>query len=146
MHEHQWLNEQQFMDAVAVAMITPGPVVITVAFIGYLSAGGMGAIVAALATFLPCYFFTILPAPYFKKYGKHPGIKSFVEGVTAGAIGAIIGAVLVLSKRQFVDAGAILIAAIALFVLLRFKRIPEPLLILGGAVTGIIYKLFLNGN
>ncbi len=145
-HEHQWLNEQQFMDAVAVAMITPGPVVITVAFIGYLSAGGMGAIVAALATFLPCYFFTILPAPYFKKYGKHPGIKSFVEGVTAGAIGAIIGAVLVLSKRQFVDAGAILIAAIALFVLLRFKGIPEPLLILGGAVTGIIYKLFLNGN
>ena len=145
-HEYQWLNEQQFMDAVAVAMITPGPVVITVAFIGYLAAGGMGAIVAALATFLPCYFFTILPAPYFKKYGKHPGIKSFVEGVTAGAIGAIIGAVLVLSKRQFVDVGSILIAAIALFVLLRFKHIPDLLLILGGAVTGIIYKLFLIGN
>lgn len=145
-HEYQWLNEQQFMDAVAVAMITPGPVVITVAFIGYLAAGGMGAMVAALATFLPCYFFTILPAPYFKKYGKHPGIKSFVEGVTAGAIGAIIGAVLVLSKRQFVDVGSVLIAAIALFVLIRFKHIPEPLLILGGAVTGIMYKLFLIGQ
>ena len=96
--EYQWLNEQQFLDAVAVAMITPGPVVITVAFIGYLVAGFPGACVAALATFLPCYLFTILPAPYFKKYGKHPAIKAFVDGVTAAAVGAIIGAVLVLGK------------------------------------------------
>ncbi|HKC37016.1 MAG TPA: chromate transporter, partial [Chitinophagaceae bacterium] len=83
--DYQWLNEQQFLDAVAVAMITPGPVVITVGFIGYLVAGFPGACIAALATFLPCYLFTILPAPYFKKYGKHPGIKAFVDGVTAAA-------------------------------------------------------------
>src|SRR5438309_7802444 len=72
--ENQWLTEQQFLDAVAVAMITPGPVVITVGFIGYLVAGVPGACVAALATFLPCYLFTILPAPYFKRWGKHPAI------------------------------------------------------------------------
>ena len=89
--EYQWLSEQQFLDAVAVAMITPGPVVITVGFIGYLVAGVPGACIAALATFLPCYLFTIIPAPYFKKYGRHPGIKAFVEGVTAAAIGAIAG-------------------------------------------------------
>jgi len=71
-HDHQWLTERQFIDAVAVAMITPGPVVITVGFIGYLIAGLPGAVVAALGTFLPCYLFTILPAPYFKKYGKRP--------------------------------------------------------------------------
>ncbi len=142
-NEYQWLNEQQFLDAVAVAMITPGPVVITVGFIGYLTAGWMGAIVAALATFLPCYLFTVLPAPYFKKYGKHPGIKSFVDGVTAGAIGAIIGAVFVLSKRQFTDIGSVVIAVVSLLILIRFKKTPEPLLILAGAVAGIIYKLIV---
>ena len=68
--EYQWLNEQQFLDAVAVAMITPGPVVITVGFIGYLVDGVSGACVAALATFIPCYLFTVIPAPYFKKYGE----------------------------------------------------------------------------
>src|SRR5213079_3168069 len=87
--EYGWLNDQQFLDAVAVAMITPGPVVITVGFIGYLIAGLAGAVVAALGTFLPCYLFTILPAPYFKKYGKRPALVAFVDGVTAAAIGAI---------------------------------------------------------
>src|SRR6202790_3757945 len=102
-HDHQWLNERQFVDAVAVAMITPGPVVITVGFIGYLIAGFPGAVVAALGTFLPCYLFTILPAPYFKKYGKRPDLLAFVAGVTAAAIGAITGAVIVLAERSIVD-------------------------------------------
>ena len=92
--EHHWLNDRQFVDAVAVAMITPGPVVITTGFIGYLVAGFWGSVVAALGTFVPCYLFTILPAPYFKKYGKRPGIVAFVDGVTAAAIGAITGAVI----------------------------------------------------
>src|SRR5881275_2741903 len=98
--ENHWLNEQQFLDAVAVAMITPGPVVITVGFIGYLIAGLPGACIAALATFFPCYLFTVLPAPYFKKYGKNRGLKAFIDGVTAAAVGAIAGAVLVLAGRQ----------------------------------------------
>ena len=136
--EYEWLNEQQFLDAVAVAMITPGPVVITVAFIGYLVAGFPGACVAALATFLPCYLFTILPAPYFKKYGKHPSIKAFVDGVTAAAIGAIIGAVFVLGKRQITDMGSGVIAAITIFVLLKFKKLPEPVIIAVAAVTGLL--------
>lgn len=89
--KYHWLNEQQFLDAVAVAMITPGPVVITVAFIGYLVAGFAGACVAAGATFLPCYLLTILPAPYFRRYGRRPGIKAFVNGITIAAIGAIAG-------------------------------------------------------
>jgi len=138
--EYQWLTEQQFLDAVAVAMITPGPVVITVAFIGYLVAGFPGACVAALATFLPCYLFTIIPAPYFKKYGKHPAIKSFVDGVTAAAIGAIIGAVIVLAKRQFTDFTSVVLAALTILVLLRFKKIQEPLIILVAALIGFLIK------
>lgn len=138
--EYQWLNEQQFLDAVAVAMITPGPVVITVGFIGYLVAGVPGACIAALATFLPCYLFTIIPAPYFKRYGKLPSIKAFVDGITAAAIGAIIGAVFVLGKRQITDITSVAIALIVILLLLRFKKMQEPLIIVAAAIAGLIIK------
>jgi chromate transporter len=140
-NEYHWLNEKQFLDAVAVAMITPGPVVITVGFIGYLVAGFPGACVAALATFLPCYLFTILPAPYFKKYGKHPALKAFIGGVTAAAIGAIAGAVIVLAKRQFIDITSVIIALSTLLILLWFKKIQEPFVIAAAAAIGLLLKL-----
>lgn len=142
--EYGWLNEQQFVDAVAVAMITPGPIVITVGFIGYLAAGFWGATVAALATFLPCYLFTVIPAPYFKKYGKHPAIKAFVDGVTAAAIGAIAGAVLVIGKRTLTDVPTLLIALTTAALLFRL-RIQEPLIIMVAAGLGIILKLGVFG-
>jgi chromate transporter len=138
--EYQWLNEQQFLDAVAVAMITPGPVVITVGFIGYLIGGFTGAVIAALATFLPCYLFTILPAPYFKKYGKLPAIKAFIDGVTAAAVGAIAGAVIVLAKRQFTDLFSVAIAFVVVLLLWNFKKIQEPLIIVAAALLGLIVK------
>jgi len=141
--EYHWLNEQQFLDAVAVAMITPGPVVITVGFIGYLVAGVPGACIAALATFLPCYLFTVIPAPYFKKYGKHPGIKAFIDGVTAAAIGAIAGAVFVLAKRQLTGIIPVIIAAATIITLLRFKKIPEPIIVLAAALIGLVIKMRL---
>jgi len=142
--EYAWLNEQQFLDAVAVAMITPGPVVITVGFIGYLVAGVWGAVVAALATFLPCYLFTVIPAPYFKKYGKHPGIKAFVDGVTAAAIGAIAGAVLVLGKRTLTDIPTLLMAITTAAILFKFKKLQEPFIILAAALLGISIKLIFQ--
>jgi chromate transporter len=141
--EYQWLNEQQFVDAVAVAMITPGPVVITVGFIGYLAAGFPGACVAALATFLPCYLFTILPAPYFKKYGKHPAIKAIVDGITAAAIGAIAGAVLVLGKRTLTDIPSTIIMVTTAIVLFKFKKIQEPLVIAVAAGVGVLLRIIL---
>jgi chromate transporter len=141
--EYAWLNEQQFLDAVAVAMITPGPVVITVGFIGYLVEGMPGACVAALATFLPCYLFTVLPAPYFKKWGKHPAIKAIVDGITAAAIGAIAGAVFVLGKRQITDFVSLGIAATTVLLLLRFKKIQEPFIIIAAALIGLVIKLWL---
>lgn len=141
--EFQWLNEQQFVDAVAVAMITPGPVVITVGFIGYLVAGFWGAVVAALATFIPCYLFTVIPAPYFKKYGKNPAIKAFVDGVTAAAIGAIAGAVLVLGKRTLIDIPTWTIAIATAAILFRFKKLQEPYVIIIAALAGIMLKILL---
>ena len=136
--EHHWLNDKQFVDAVAVAMITPGPVVITVGFIGYLVAGLPGACMAAAATFLPCYLFTILPAPYFKKYGKLPTILAFVDGVTAAAIGAITGAVIVLAKRSIIDIPTVLLALVTVALLLKFKKLSEPMIVAGAAAIGLL--------
>jgi chromate transporter len=137
-HDHQWLNERQFVDAVAVAMITPGLVVITVGFIGYLIAGFAGAVVAALGTFLPCYLFTVLPAPYFKKYGKRPDLLAFVAGVTAAAIGAITGAVIVLAERSIVDLLTALMALVTIGLIWKVKKLPEPALVALAAIIGLI--------
>ncbi len=137
-NEHHWLTERQFVDAVAVAMITPGPVVITTGFIGYLVAGFPGAVVAALATFLPCYFLTIIPAPYFKKHGKQPGVVAFVDGVTAAAIGTITGAVIVLGKRSIIDLPTTLLAVATVVLIWRFKKLPEPLIVLAAALIGLV--------
>ena len=136
--EYHWLTERQFVDAVAVAMITPGPVVITTGFIGYLVAGFWGAVVAALATFVPCYLFTILPAPYFKKYGKRPAIVAFVDGVTAAAIGAITGAVIVIGQRSITDGVTAALAVATAALLWRFKKVPEPLIVVAAALIGLV--------
>src|SRR5215218_821137 len=117
-----WLSDRQFLDAVAVALLTPGPVVITTGFIGFLVAGLPGAVVAAVATFLPCYLLTIIPAPWFRRHGKHPAVAAFVDGVTAGAIGAIAGAVVVLGRRSIIDLPTVLIAAATLLALVKLGR------------------------
>jgi chromate transporter len=132
-----WLSEQQFLDAVAVAMITPGPVVITVAFIGYLAASLAGAAAAAIGIFLPVYVLTIIPAPWFKRNRDNPQLKAFVQGATAAATGAISGAVIVLGRRAVYDPATAAIALITLAVLLRFK-IPEPFVILAAGVVGLL--------
>ncbi len=144
--ENHWLTEQQFVDAVAVAMITPGPVVITVGFIGYLVAGFPGACVAALATFLPCYLFTVIPAPYFHKIAKNKPVKAFVDGITAAVVGALVGAVIIIAKRTIIhnnsiDFIAATIAVCTILVLLYAKKIQEPYIIAVAAVLGIILKM-----
>ena len=135
--EHRWLTDQQFVDAVAVAMITPGPVVITVAFIGYLVAGVAGAIVAAIGVFLPCWLFVIIPAPYYARFSSNVRLKAFVSGVTAGATGAIAGAVIVLARRAIVDLPTILFFAATLLCITVWKKIPEPAVIVAVALLSI---------
>ena len=111
---------------------------ITTAFIGYLVAGFPGASIAAIATFLPAYLLTIIPAPYFKRYGKVPSVAAFVDGVTAAATGAICGAVIVLGKRTLIDVPTILLAVASLIVLFNFKKIPEPVIVVIAAIIGLI--------
>jgi chromate transporter len=134
---HHWLTDHQFVDAVAVAMITPGPVVITVAFIGYLVAGFRGATAAALGIFLPVYLVVVLLAPSYKRWAKNPQLNAFVRGVTAAATGAIAGAVVVLARRSVYDLPTILICSLSLGILFRWKT-PEPVLIAGAAVAGLL--------
>lgn len=138
--EYHWLNEKQFVDAIAVAMITPGPVVITVGFIGYLVAGFTGACVAALATFLPCYLITIGVAPYFKKISKNTSVKAFVDGITAAVVGALVGAVIIIGFRSITDVATLLIAIASLLTLIYFKKIQEPYIILIAAAIGVLLK------
>jgi chromate transporter len=140
-----WLNEHQFLDAVAVAMITPGPVVITVAFIGFLVAGLAGAIMAAVGIFLPVYVFTVVPAPWFKRHRDNPQLKAFVDGATAAATGAITGAVVVLGTRAITDWPTAVIGLASLGVLWRFK-VPEPVLVaLSGLVGLALWSLVRTG-
>jgi len=135
--EYGWLNDKQFVDAVAVAMLTPGPIVITVAFIGYLVAGFPGAVAAAIGVFLPVYLFVVIPFPWFDRISGNPKVTGFVAGVTAAASGTIAGACVVLARRAVVDVPTLVIAATALLVARRFK-IPEPVLIAAGAAAGIL--------
>ncbi len=135
-----WLTEQQFLDAVAVAMITPGPVVITAAFIGYLVAGAMGGIVASSAVFAPPLLMVIAGAPYYRRFARNPQVKAFVQGVTAAAVGAIAGAALILGKRAIFDIPTLLIAVLSFLILRYAKKIPEPLLILAAGVVGSLLR------
>jgi len=135
--QFHWLTERQFVDSVAVAMITPGPVVITAGFVGYLVAGPVGATLAALAVFVPPYLIVIAGAPYYRRFAKNLQVKAFVQGVTAAAVGAIAGAAFILGRRSLTDLSTISIAVIT-FALLSFKKIPEPLLILVAGVAGLL--------
>ncbi len=137
--ERHWLTEQQFIDAVAVAMITPGPVVITVGFIGYLVNGMSGAVAAALGVFVPVYLVVVIAGPFYKRFAGNPQLRAFVQGVTAAATGAITGAIVVLARRSIIDIPTILIATISLALLFKWK-IPEPLLILAAAVAGLFLQ------
>jgi chromate transporter len=139
-----WLTERQFLDAVAVAMITPGPVVITTAFVGYLVAGPLGATVAALGVFLPCYLFVILPAPYFRRFASNVAVKGFVDGVSAAATGAIAGAAVVLGRRAIVDLPTAIIAIATLGTLVYVKRIPEPLVIVAAGIIGLVIRTIVG--
>jgi chromate transporter len=120
--EKQWISEAQYSEGMMVAQV---------------------ASVAGLATFLPCYLFTIVFAPYLKKHGKQPGIAAFVNGVTTAATGAIVGAVIVLGRRSLIDFPTILIAVVTLALLWKFKqKLPEPVIVVIAAVVGlVIYPL-----
>jgi chromate transporter len=135
-----WLTERQFLDAVAVSMITPGPVVITVVFIGYLVAGPLGACAAATGVFLPTYLAVVLVARWFHRVAQSPQLRAAVDGVTAAATGAIIGAAIVLGRRALVDATSVVLFLVALGIVLWARRVPEPVLMVAAGVAGVLLR------
>ena len=135
--QHHWLTPRQFLDAVAMGLITPGPVVITAAFIGYLVGGLAGAAVATIAIFTPIYLGVIVPGPWFVRHQDNAQVKAFVRGATAAAAGAIAGATVVLSSGAITDWKTGLIAVAALGFVLRVKN-REPVLVLLAAATGVL--------
>ncbi len=137
---YHWLTERQFLDAVAVAMITPGPVVITVAFIGFLVAGAAGGLVASAGVFLPPYLVVIALAPSVRRWSSDPRVRAFVGGVTAAAAGAIGGAAFVLGRRAIIDLPTALIGLTALAVLTKTRRVPEPIIILVAGALGMVLR------
>jgi chromate transporter len=137
-NDYQWLSERQFLDAVAVAMITPGPVVITVAFIGYLVAGPAGATIAAIGVFIPCYLLVVIPARYFQRAVHDARVKVFVDGVTVAAAGAIAGAAFVLGRRAVYDGPTLAIAGAALLLITRYPARYEPLVIAAAGFAGLV--------
>ena len=135
--QNHWLTDKQFVDAVAVAMITPGPVVITVAFIGYLVSSLPGAIAAALGVFLPVYLFVIILTPFYERIAKHPGVSAFIQGVTAATTGAIAGSLFNLGRHSLSDTTSLIIAGVTTLLLFRFK-IPEPIIVIAAALVGLL--------
>jgi chromate transporter len=137
--DNHWLTEHQFLDAVAVGLITPGPVVITAAFIGYVVAGLPGAIISALAIFTPIYLGVVIPGRWFIRHRQDPRVRAFVRGATAGAAGAIAGATVVLARGVIIDVPTAVIFAVSLAYLwwLRF-RLKEPTLVLATAGIGLL--------
>ena len=144
--EHQWLTEREFLDAVAVGLITPGPIVIAAAFVGFLIAGLPGALIGAFGVFLPVYLFVILPGRWFLRWKDAPAVRGFIGGVSAAATGAIVAAALILAQQAIVDLPTALIAVAALGALLATRRwkppliaeLPEPVVVVAAGVTGLL--------
>lgn len=136
-HDFGWLTEREFLDAVAMGMITPGPVVITAVFVGYLVAGLPGAIVAGLGVFLPPFLMVVLLGPTIMRYRSHPVVQGFTKAAVAAAAGAIVGAAGVIATQVLVDVPTVLIFVAAFLILWRFK-IPEPVLVAASAAIGVI--------
>jgi chromate transporter len=139
--QNHWLSQRQFLDAVAVGLITPGPVVITAVFIGYVVAGVPGAFVSAIGIFLPIFLGVVIPGRWFVRHRGDRRVHAFVMGATAGAVGAIAGATVVLARQAIVDAPTALIAVASLVLLWRFKfKLKEPIVILAAGALGLLLR------
>jgi chromate transporter len=136
--EYGWLTEAQFVDAVAIGLITPGPVVIMATFAGYLVHGVLGAVVATAAVFVPVYLFVVVPGRLFRRYEHHPRLRGFVKGITAAAAGAIAGAAIVIARQTISGPVSVLIGLVALALLLQRRvKVPEPALVAVAALVGL---------
>jgi chromate transporter len=132
-----WLDQRQFLIAVAIGMISPGPVVITATFVGYLVAGFWGSLASTVGIFLPSFLFVLIAAPLLARHRASPNVQGFVKGAYAAAIGTILGACILLGRIAIGDWLTALIGIASLAVLFRWK-VSNPLLIAATAIVGLI--------
>ncbi|WP_158231356.1 chromate efflux transporter [Bradyrhizobium sp. C9] len=135
--QYGWLNEREFLVAVAIGMMSPGPVVITATFVGYLVAGFWGSLISTIGIFLPSFLLVLIVAPLLARHRKNPNVQGFVKGAYAAAIGTILGACVLLGKIAIGDWLTALIGIGSLAVLFRWK-VSNPLLIAVTAVIGLL--------
>src|SRR5262249_29192934 len=142
----QWLNERDFLVAVAIGMISPGPVVITATFVGYLVAarlsgslldGFWGSLTSTVGIFLPSFLLVLIAAPILVRYRTNSNVQGFIKGAFAAAIGTILGACVLLGRIAIGDWLTALVAAGSLVVLFRWK-VSNPVLVAVAAIIGLI--------
>lgn len=136
--DHHWLTETQFLDAVAIGLITPGPVVIIAAFVGFIVGGFVGALAGTIGVFLPIYLFVIFFAPHYERLNTYSLVRAFIRGVTAAVAGAIMGTAYILGQKSIHDWPTSLIATATFAVLLLRKNVPEPLLVVAAGLAGLL--------
>jgi len=135
--QYHWLNDRQFLDSVAIGMISPGPVVITATFVGYLLQGLKGAMAATAGIFTPPILFTVVATPVLRRYRKNPQVQGFIQGITSAIVGALVGTSLLVAQSAVGDLFTIIVALCSLTVVILLEKIPEPLLVLAGAIAGL---------
>ncbi|HEX9460247.1 MAG TPA: chromate efflux transporter [Thermoanaerobaculia bacterium] len=136
--QYHWLGNRQFLDAVAIGMISPGPVVITATFVGYLLNGVVGALAATIGIFLPPVLFTVLATPVLLRYYRHPRFAGFIRGVGVTVVGVLVGTAYLVGQEAIGDWLTVLIGIVSLVAIIVWKKLPEPLVILAGAMTGLL--------
>jgi chromate transporter len=136
--QYHWLNQQQFLDSVAIGMMTPGPVVITATFVGYLLSGIGGAVAATVGIFLPSFLFTVVGTPLLRRYRANARLQGFVRGVTVAVVGVLIGTSYLVGKSVLADALTIAVGIVALAATVYLKKLPDPILVAGGAIIGLV--------
>ncbi len=137
-NQYGWLDERQFLDAVAVGLITPGPVVITATFVGYVLDGFVGALAATVGIFLPSLLLTVIGTPLLRRYRGNARVQGFVRGVTVAVVGVLVGTSYLVGKAAIGDWLTVAICACALLASSRFKRLPDPALVAAGAALGLL--------
>jgi chromate transporter len=135
--EHGWLGEREFLIAVAIGMISPGPVVITATFVGFLVAGFWGAVAATIGIFLPSFILVLVAAPLLKRHRANRNVQGFVKGAYAAAIGTILGACVLLGRIAIGDWLTLVMGTVSLAILFRWK-VSNPLLMAAAAAVGLI--------
>ncbi len=136
--QYHWLGDRAFLDSVAIGMISPGPVVISATFVGYLLDGLRGAAAATVGIFAPAVLFTVVATPILLRHAANPRLKGFIRGITVAVVGVLVGTTYLVGKTAIGDALTIGLAAASLVVLFTWKRLPEPAVVLAGALIGLI--------